>query len=111
MPRTTSARSGSAWRIHPRPDRDLPEQRGLGEEEEPYLTDAGLLLVTRSVRLFAYGSLSVILVFYLTSLGLSTSQTGLLLTLPSSGIRPSPSGSRRAPTGSDGAACWSSALC
>ena len=37
------------------------------------------LFVTRSVRLFAYGSLSVILVFYLVSLGLSESQTGLLL--------------------------------
>ncbi|HMA41491.1 MAG TPA: MFS transporter, partial [Gemmatimonadales bacterium] len=48
-------------------------------------TDAGLLFVTRSVRLFAYGSLSVILVFYLTSLGLSTSQTGLLLTLTLAG--------------------------
>jgi MFS family permease len=44
-------------------------------------TDAGLLFVTRSVRLFAYGSLSVILVLYLTSLGLSPSHTGLLLTL------------------------------
>ena len=33
------------------------------------------------MRLFAYGSLSVVLVFYLTSLGFSTSQTGLLLTL------------------------------
>jgi MFS family permease len=43
--------------------------------------DGWLLFVTRSTRLFAYGALSVVLVFYLTSLGLSTSQTGLLLTL------------------------------
>src|ERR1051326_9388623 len=43
--------------------------------------DGWLLFLTRLIRLFAYGSLSVVLVFYLTSLGLSTSQTGLLLTL------------------------------
>jgi MFS family permease len=43
--------------------------------------DGWLLFLTRCTRLFAYGSLSVILVFYLTSLGLSASQTGLLLTL------------------------------
>src|SRR5467141_351642 len=43
--------------------------------------DGWLLFLTRFVRLFAYGSLSVVLVFYLIGLGLSTSQTGLLLTL------------------------------
>ena len=43
--------------------------------------DGKLLFVTRFVRLFSYGALSVILVFYLTSLGLSESQTGMLLTL------------------------------
>src|SRR6202158_5835532 len=43
--------------------------------------DARLLFFTRFMRLFAYGSLSVVLVFYLISLGLSESQTGLLLTL------------------------------
>src|SRR5438270_7205002 len=39
------------------------------------------LFLTRFVRLFSYGSLSVVLVFYLTGLGLSESQTGVLLTL------------------------------
>ena len=43
--------------------------------------DALLLFVTRFIRLFAYGSLSVVLVFYLTGLGVSTSQTGVLFTL------------------------------
>jgi len=43
--------------------------------------DGWLLFLTRFVRLFAYGSLSVVLVFYLIGLGLSESQTGLLLTL------------------------------
>jgi MFS family permease len=43
--------------------------------------DAWLLFATRFVRLFAYGSLSVVLVFYLIGLGLSEPQTGLLLTL------------------------------
>ena len=43
--------------------------------------DGWLLFLTRFIRLFAYGSISVILVFYLVGLGLSESQTGLLLTL------------------------------
>src|SRR6202049_387720 len=43
--------------------------------------DGGLLFLTRFIRRFAYGSLSVVLVFYLIGLGLSDSQTGLLLTL------------------------------
>jgi MFS family permease len=43
--------------------------------------DGWLLLVTRFARLFAYGSLSVILVFYLIGLGLTESQAGLVLTL------------------------------
>src|SRR6266508_6685383 len=42
--------------------------------------DAWLLFATRFIRLFAYGALSVVLVFYLVGLGLSESQTGLLLT-------------------------------
>jgi len=48
-------------------------------------SDARLLFVTRFTRLFAYGSLSVILVFYLVSLGLSESQSGLVLTLTLAG--------------------------
>jgi MFS family permease len=44
-------------------------------------SDGWLLFVTRFVRLFAYGSLSVILVFYLVGLGLTEPQTGLVLTL------------------------------
>ena len=38
-------------------------------------------MLTRFTRLFAYGALSVVLVFYLTDLGFDTSQVGLLLTL------------------------------
>jgi MFS family permease len=44
-------------------------------------SDGYLLFLTRFMRLFAYGSLSVVLVFYLIGLGLNASQTGLLLTL------------------------------
>ena len=47
--------------------------------------DGRLLLLTRFTRLFAYGALSVVLVFYLTSLGFNTSQIGLLLTLTLAG--------------------------
>jgi MFS family permease len=43
--------------------------------------DGWLLFLTRFTRLFAYGSLSLILVFYLTGLGLSEFQTGTLFTL------------------------------
>ena len=47
--------------------------------------DGWLLFLTRFVRLFAYGSLSVILVFYLVDLGLTESQVGLLFTLTLAG--------------------------
>src|SRR5207237_4401876 len=43
--------------------------------------DGWFLFLTRFIRLFSYGSLSVVLVFYLTGLGLSEAQTGVLLTL------------------------------
>jgi len=59
--------------------RTIPDElRGLS-------SDGWLLFATRFIRLSAYGSLSVILVFYLVSLGLSESQTGLLLTLTLAG--------------------------
>ena len=43
-------------------------------------TDARLLFTTRILRLFAYGFLSIILVIYLTQIGLNNSQVGSLLT-------------------------------
>src|SRR5258705_12756207 len=43
--------------------------------------DGRLLFATRMVRLFAYGFLSVVLVLYLSALGLSDKEIGLLLTL------------------------------
>jgi MFS family permease len=47
--------------------------------------DAAVLFATRFTRLFAYGALSVILVFYLVSLGLTEAQVGILLTLTLAG--------------------------
>src|SRR3954452_21927577 len=47
--------------------------------------DGKLLFLTRFVRLFSYGMLAVVLVFYLTGIGLSESQTGLLLSLTLAG--------------------------
>jgi MFS family permease len=44
-------------------------------------SDIRLLFATRSVRLFAYGFLSVVLVLYLSAAGLSEARIGLLLTL------------------------------
>jgi MFS family permease len=47
----------------------------------PHLVgDTRLLFVTRFIRLFAYGLLSVVLVFYLVGLGLTEQQAGLLIT-------------------------------
>src|SRR5215475_12938125 len=43
--------------------------------------DARLLFLTRFTRLFAYGSLSVVLVFYLIGVGLTEAQTGIVLSL------------------------------
>jgi MFS family permease len=43
--------------------------------------DGRLLFTTRIVRLFAYGSLSVVLALYLIQVGLSEAQVGLLLSL------------------------------
>jgi MFS family permease len=47
--------------------------------------DGWLLFGTRFIRLFAYGSLSVILVFYLVDAGLSEPRIGMLLTLTLAG--------------------------
>src|SRR6185503_13005166 len=47
--------------------------------------DVWLLYLTRFLRLFAYGLLSVVLVFYLVGLGLSEVQTGMVLTLTLAG--------------------------
>jgi MFS family permease len=43
--------------------------------------DGWLLFTTRFIRLFAYGALSVVLIFYLVGIGLTEPQTGLVLTL------------------------------
>lgn len=43
--------------------------------------DVRLLFATRVVRLFAYGSLSLILILYLTEIGISDERVGLLLTM------------------------------
>ncbi len=48
---------------------------------EPGGRDVRLLFAARTVRLFAYGLLSVVLVLYLTELGLSQARVGALLTL------------------------------
>ena len=47
--------------------------------------DVRRLFLTRTVRLFAYGALSVILVVYLTTTGLNAAQVGTLLTLTLAG--------------------------
>jgi MFS family permease len=48
-------------------------------------SDGWLLFLTRFMRLFAYGALSVILVFYLIGIGLTETQSGLVFTLTLAG--------------------------
>src|SRR5882762_9823574 len=52
---------------------------------KPLTRDGWILFITRFARLFAYGSLSVILIFYLLGLGLTEVQSGLVLTLTLAG--------------------------
>src|SRR5260370_39514197 len=58
----------------------LSDVRSQSEFRSPN-HDTRLLFVTRFTRLFAYGALSVVLVFYLADIGLSESRIGMLLTL------------------------------
>jgi MFS family permease len=51
------------------------------QERYRLTADGQLLFATRTVRMFAYGFLSVLLVLYLSSIGLSDARIGLLLTL------------------------------
>src|SRR6185436_366284 len=56
------------------------DQRYVFNALQSLTADGRLLFATRFVRLFAYGALSVVLVLYLVALGLTESDTGLLLT-------------------------------
>src|SRR5262245_60327104 len=47
--------------------------------------DIALLFATRSVRMFAYGLVSIVLVLYLTRLGFDAKAVGLLLSLTLAG--------------------------
>ena len=55
--------------------------RFISQELRALSPDGHLLFGTRTVRLFAYGFLSVVLMLYLVQVGLSETQIGLLLTL------------------------------
>lgn len=52
----------------------------MGNSLSPFGRDVRILFSTRTVRMFAYGFLSVVLVLYLSAIGLSDSRIGLLLT-------------------------------
>src|SRR5438445_763065 len=47
--------------------------------------DGRLLFATRILRLFAYGLISVVLMLYLTALGFSAMQAGILMSLTLAG--------------------------
>ncbi len=59
----------------------LPETQALAGLN----ADARKLFVTRAVRMFAFGAMSVVLALYLTKLGFTEAQIGLLLTLTLAG--------------------------
>jgi MFS family permease len=61
---------------------DVPSKPGT---PGPLTRDGWLLFATRSVRLFAYGAVSVILALYLAQIGFSDTKIGLLLTLTLAG--------------------------
>lgn len=61
--------------------KDAKREVLLGTQPAVITSDVRLLFATRILRLFAYGSLSVILALYLAAAGLTESQIGLLLTL------------------------------
>src|SRR5690349_7241593 len=63
----------------------MPTAKLMPEALQALTRDGRLLFVTRFARLFAYGSLSVILVFYLVGIGLTQVQAGLVLTLTLAG--------------------------
>src|SRR5690242_8113491 len=66
----------SHWRHHVMGDGPRP-----ATPPRTLTLDGWLLFATRFARLFAYGLLSVVLVLYLTAVGLSEGEVGLLLTL------------------------------
>jgi MFS family permease len=55
--------------------------KSIFQELRTLTSDGHLLFGTRTVRMFAYGFLSVVLMLYLVQAGLSETQIGLLLTL------------------------------
>jgi len=55
--------------------------KGLLSAGEALGPDGRLLFLTRALRMFSYGFLSVVLVLYLAGLGFSAGRVGLLLTL------------------------------
>lgn len=63
----------------------MPTAKLMPAALQDLTADGWLLFVTRFARLFAYGSLSVILVFYLVGIGLTEVQAGLVLTLTLAG--------------------------
>jgi MFS family permease len=56
-----------------------------GTSAPPVLDDTRILFSTRIIRLFCYGSLSVVLALYLAQVGLDEKQIGLLFTLTLAG--------------------------
>jgi MFS family permease len=61
--------------------KDDPKESVVAANQAIIASDVRILFATRILRLFAYGSLSVILALYLAAAGLTEGEIGLLLTL------------------------------
>jgi MFS family permease len=68
-------------RQHPSPAPDAPLESGLIASLRGLDPDGRHLFASRILRMFAYGSLAVVLVLYLASLGLDALTIGAILTL------------------------------
>jgi MFS family permease len=60
---------------------DAKREVAIATKHAAVASDVRILFATRILRLFAYGSVSVILALYLAAVGLTESEIGLLLTL------------------------------
>jgi MFS family permease len=66
--------------VKPPHSKALPKDIGMSTGQGSSL-DVKLLFITRTVRLFSYGAISLVLVLYLAAVGLTEERIGLLLTM------------------------------
>jgi hypothetical protein len=68
-----------------RSGRIMKHRTGVGHMVSSFNKDIRTLFITRIVRMFAYGFLSVVLALYLTEVNLSSASIGVLFTVTLAG--------------------------